>query len=44
MPTGKRIVLTTLYRQKAADLGTDVRAENGVRVACDAIEGQLGVA
>ena len=29
------------YRAKAADIGAMVQAENGVRVACDAIEKQL---
>lgn len=32
------------YREKAADLGQYVQAENGVRVACDAIEEQLSQA
>jgi UDP:flavonoid glycosyltransferase YjiC (YdhE family) len=29
------------YREKAAEVGRLVRAEHGVRVACDAIEEQL---
>jgi UDP:flavonoid glycosyltransferase YjiC (YdhE family) len=32
------------YRKKAEDLGRRVEAENGVRAACDAIEGQLDYA
>jgi UDP:flavonoid glycosyltransferase YjiC (YdhE family) len=29
------------YQAKAAEVGAKVRAENGVKVACDAIEAQL---
>jgi rhamnosyltransferase subunit B len=36
-----RELITTPYITKAAEIGNIVRAENGVSVACDAIENQL---
>jgi rhamnosyltransferase subunit B len=40
----KRLFDNPSYRERAADLGRRVQAEDGVRAACDAIEGQLGQA
>ena len=36
-----RLLREPRYQAKAAEVGTKVRAENGVKVACDAIEAQL---
>ena len=40
----KQIFDNSSYRERAADLGRRVQFENGVRVACDAIEEQLSQA
>ncbi len=40
----KRLFDNPSYREKAADLGRRVATENGVRVACEAIEKQLSQA
>ena len=40
----KRLFDNPTYREKAADLGQRVQAENGVLVACDAIDEQLSQA
>ena len=40
----KQLLDNSSYRERAADLGQRVQAENGVRVACDAIEEQLSQA
>lgn len=40
----KQIFDNSSYREKAADLGRCVRAEDGLRTACDAIEKQLSQA
>ena len=40
----KRLFDNPSYREKAADLGRRVATENGVRVACDAIDEQLSQA
>lgn len=40
----KRLFDHPSYRRRAADVGQCLQAENGVRVACDAVEEQLGQA
>lgn len=40
----KQLLDNPSYRERAADLGQRVQVENGVRVACDAIEEQLSQA